>query len=638
MKDYPSANIEGADVMEKYEALLVNDSKKGYVLQQQLLGNILAWYQVLSDKSPKASELTDVLKKTTDTIQKIQLTGDYQYQQALLLINRCFSLAFYANITQDNLLVYQKTAAAWKMFFNGNMEEKIVFQPLISGFHNYVFGTDTKETLDSWIDKNLQTLALPKSMGYVAPSLSFFLAQYVEKDMNMSENLFTIVRHIFTSTAAYSRTLDNNADKYVILATNYYYNTSVFERLYNNIIQSFFEKSDKGMVIKKEYTYDNVDLSVPAYVFDGISTLVDSVSGDLRFNQRMFYSLKRSFAARDQRDDFSKFNQVFSKYNELKTIFLDYKAYQRKLALDPSSQSIQELDFGSDTNFLTPDYPKTYLAQFNNVDLSTLKILNNFKADKFFHLSVSILNNAFDFRLRPDGNIVSEVVITKETGEIVNDFKALSFSLDQKQASLKESGMAAITPEKKYYYDFKNIFETTFLVDANRLKMADSQQNTTTPTVVTSKMTPEMQVFAQQELIERDFKYVQSILPIGFKNIYAEISGGKYKIQISDVRTQVNSTSADFSEPFFLSFSSDYDYPTHSFTNIVLTLYPAKEALSGQEIQLKQSKISVLSFKNIWNQIDAYLAIVQKQGASGEVIFDFDKKVVIVGGVSYPVQ
>jgi len=513
---------------------LVNESKKGYYFQQKLLAAILDWYRVFGDENVKTADLTRAIAGIKDTLEEAKVSGNDQLGALQDLLKRCLSIAFLANSSQDNFLAYKQTAATLKLYYGQEVERGSLFYLLAGSYGQYVFDSGKKQDIDDGINKTLQKLALPKDMSYVAPSFTFFLSQYIEKDITPSENLFGIVEQMFITTSAYSKTLDNNASKYVTLATNYYYNTSILNHLYDSILDTFFENSTQGKTLKAEYVYENGDISVPSYVVEGVASFASGSSEDFRFSQRMFYSLKRAFAPKDQRDDFAGYAQAFKKMGELSTIFSDYKSYQRQLALDPESRSITELSAADDQQ-LTSDYPQQFLSQFNNVTASSVRILNNYRKDGYFRISAEIFGNTFTFGLRPDGNRIFEVVLIRADGTRDEQFKELSFSADQKKATLEELYQGAASDDLRYWYDYKNMFETVFLVDDATLKQTLRPASETQTPTNAQKMTPEMQVFVQQNLIEGDFKRISSLFPIGFKNVYAEISSGKYQITLSNI-------------------------------------------------------------------------------------------------------
>lgn len=111
-------------------------------------------------------------------------------------------------------------------------------------------------------------------------------------------------------------------------------------------------------------------------------------------------------------------------------------------------------------------------------------------------------------------------------------FPNITISLDQKQAQLADLYAGTNDLTLQYKYDFKNFFETTFLKpDAGGVTGTDTTQ--TNPVTSVQTNTPEIQLFIQKELLEKDFKNIAGFLPIAFKNITASIDGsGEYVIEL----------------------------------------------------------------------------------------------------------
>ncbi|NCP77180.1 hypothetical protein GW830_03560 [bacterium] len=119
-------------------------------------------------------------------------------------------------------------------------------------------------------------------------------------------------------------------------------------------------------------------------------------------------------------------------------------------------------------------------------------------------------------------------------------------------------------PSLKYKYDFRNFFETTFL-------KGDSTNTTnppeTTPSPInTSSASPEIQLFIQKELLDKDFKNIESFLSIGFKNIDASISSdGNYVIDLHDIAKTFSINGTVFST----EFNSKYTFNRHAFSRLL---------------------------------------------------------------------
>lgn len=52
---------------------------------------------------------------------------------------------------------------------------------------------------------------------------------------------------------------------------------------------------------------------------------------------------------------------------------------------------------------------ETYMKNFNNVDISSLQVMNNFKKDGFYEIKVNILGSAFNFKLWEQNHILADI-------------------------------------------------------------------------------------------------------------------------------------------------------------------------------------------------------------------------------------
>jgi membrane protease subunit (stomatin/prohibitin family) len=50
-----------------------------------------------------------------------------------------------------------------------------------------------------------------------------------------------------------------------------------------------------------------------------------------------------------------------------------------------------------------------YLKNFNNIDISSLQIVNNFQKDGFYEVQVSIVGNIFTFKLWEKDHVIADI-------------------------------------------------------------------------------------------------------------------------------------------------------------------------------------------------------------------------------------
>ena len=77
-------------------------------------------------------------------------------------------------------------------------------------------------------------------------------------------------------------------------------------------------------------------------------------------------------------------------------------------------------------------------------------------------------------------------------------------------------------------------------------------------------MTPEMQLFIQHELLDKDFKNIADFLPIGFSNVYAYIQDGAKIVELS----KINKVFSGEEKSYPVEFSGNYVITRHLFSRM----------------------------------------------------------------------
>lgn len=79
----------------------------------------------------------------------------------------------------------------------------------------------------------------------------------------------------------------------------------------------------------------------------------------------------------------------------------------------------------------------TYLEDFNNLDIPSLHVANNFQKDGFYEIQVQILGSTFNFKLWEQDHVLSDLSYTDTRGT-KHTFPNITIVLDQKEKQLKE--------------------------------------------------------------------------------------------------------------------------------------------------------------------------------------------------------
>jgi len=238
-------------------------------------------------------------------------------------------------------------------------------------------------------------------------------------------------------------------------------------------------------------------------------------------------------------------------------MFNNYSKHLNDFHLNESNRSARGILVEEETK-MSKEILTTYLQKFNSLDISNFAIVNNFREDGFYETQVTILGNVFHFNLYEQDHILTDISFTDGSGK-KHSFPNITIPLDQKEKQLRDLFESANDPSLKYKYDFRNFFETTFLKE-------DSSPEMTTSPINTSSASPEIQLFIQKELLDKDFKNIESFLSIGFKNIDASISSdGNYIIELHDIIKSFSINETVFST----EFNSKYIFNRHSFSRLL---------------------------------------------------------------------
>ncbi len=242
---------------------------------------------------------------------------------------------------------------------------------------------------------------------------------------------------------------------------------------------------------------------------------------DMESKKATLYS-KGSFQS-DSRviDSYTLLNNTLKSFDIFISMFNNYGQYLVDFNLNDSNRSARGILVNKGSE-MSMEILQAYLKKFNNLDLQTLKVKNNFEKDGFYETEVVILGNTFHFKLWQQSHILADISYTDAFGK-VHTFPNITISLDQKESQLKDLFTSVSDASLQYKYDFRNFFEITFSKENSSLSSVTIDPKETTQVKNTGSDTPEIRLFIQKELLDKDFKNIADFLPIGFSNINASI-------------------------------------------------------------------------------------------------------------------
>lgn len=157
---------------------------------------------------------------------------------------------------------------------------------------------------------------------------------------------------------------------------------------------------------------------------------------------------------------------------------------------------------------------------------------------------------------------------------------------------------------------------------------------TETPTKdASASATPEIALFIQKELLEKDFKNIKDFLPIEFKSINASIQGGERLIELSGIRK----TFAGDNSSYSTELGGKYIFNRHSFSRLTLQIKREEEGagyeFNGTPIEILPARISVLSLPDTMKDLGHYIDTIKASYTNQQsIVVDLAGKKVLLDG------
>lgn len=437
----------------------------------------------------------------------------------------------------------------------------------------YFLSLEPKE-FNSAFEKILQKILESKvlSKNEFLPFV-FFVTQYLSTGpVTPDEDTMLIISHLFRITDDYYGNTTGDERKLATITSTVFYNyTRIFTKMYRVFSDTYIDVTPDGLLLKKDYL-DGENANFEQSFIEVFTRVVQEAKEDMERKKNVLYA-KSSFQPDSQIvDSYTLFKTTLNSFDTIISMFSNYPKYLNDFHLNDTSKTAKGILIEKE-NEMSKEILETYLKGFNNLDISSLQIRNNFQKDGFYEIQVSLLGNVFHFSLWEQNHILSDISYTDAFGK-EHTFPNITIPLDQKEEQLKELFGSSDDPALQYKYDFKNFFETTFL------KGDSAMPESTEPEPVnssksTSSATPEIQLFIQKELLDKDFKNIETFLAIRFKNIDASIGSGSYIIELHSI----GKTFAGNNSSFSVELSGKYIFNRHSFSR--LTLKVKKEGDAG---------------------------------------------------------
>lgn len=621
--------MEGTSFLNTTSALLINGSKKEVILKNILTENIL-WLL----RYPEKTQYKTIIESTISEMKEL---SPKVYADGLSILRQYYYITLFSHFAvTDNLSLFSWQESPLLLetekIITNNIQSKQgeYYTHLSNIFSVYYFLTLSQDTLNSSFEKILQKIIENKVLtkNEFLP-FAFFVTQYLSTGPAIpNEATMLTISHLFQITNDYYASNKSEKVKLATIASTTFYNyTKIFTKMQSVFFSTFVDKTSAGLLLKKDYT-DGENTNLDQNFIDAFIKVINTAKKDAENKKNALYS-KDSFQSDSQViDSYSLLGTTLRSFDTLISMFSNYPKYLNDFHLNESNKSTRGILIEKG-NAMSREILQTYLKDFNNLDVSSLQVKNNFQKDGFYEIQVNILGNIFYFKLWEQNHILADISYT-DTFWKKHTFPNITIPLDEKKEQLKELFSSSTDPVFQYKYDFKNFFEITFL------KGDTLVTKTVDPEVTTSAATPEIQLFIQKELLDKDFKNIESFLPIKFKNIDASISEWVYVIKLSDI----NKAFMGENNNYPLELSGKYIFNRHSFSRLTFKVKRDGEVwqyeFGGTPVEILPARISLLSLPEILKNLGYYIdSIGSSYSNQQSIIIDLTGGKVLLDGIPF---
>jgi hypothetical protein len=153
------------------------------------------------------------------------------------------------------------------------------------------------------------------------------------------------------------------------------------------------------------------------------------------------------------------------------------------------------------------------------------------------------------------------------------------------------------------------------------------------PKDIPFNLTPQMKLFVQSELIEKDFLLLKDTLTIPISRVNVQIEGGEYKIQLRNIESSL----IDSGHTFIMQINSGYLFSKdiHAFSDIEFTVKNEQgiDYFAGSSITLLPQQIPNQEFIKRWAELTPYLTrLTNLVNIKSTISIDLDTRTLTING------
>jgi hypothetical protein len=622
-------------LLEKYGSFFVNDQKK-ISIYQSLLAQKLQKLLVLgqTDCALSCQKEITAFKKVVGEITSIKsslITFPWVNKDAVDTLMNDYTLLLSLEVIGKNQVFFNTVQKVLIQFWkesDPSFSNQWVYIPFSELYARHIFGDLTEAGIAEDFQKALGVLIDSGQLPEVEFSgFVFFLKDYLGSSALAGASQIILFKQFIQIAKSYVPTIRDTQKRSAILSLFYYSIWGVGKHLTELITQEYFTSETLQDTELKPQFIISWSPNIPAELVGALKDFREVYDAfDATFKDE-FQSILTTNSA-DTVDSRSIANKAFADIWSVYFIFTKYAEYRTDISLSEAAKKATGLEAKKEPLNLTSLVQ--YLSGFSGVDTQSIGITNDIDVDAFYQVTAKIYGRDFSFRLNPQGNIIEKIIITDWFTEN-REYERISLSIDDRAKDLNEKLTSATSSEERAQFDIKNFFKYTF---SNTPWSAPSTV-TPVPSETPFNLTPQMKLFVQSELIEKDFFLLKDVLTVPITRVNAQIEGGEYKIQLRNVTSSVSSNNRSFA----IQINSDYLFSKdiHAFSNIEFTVKNEQgiDYFGGSTITLLPRQIPTQEFAKRWAELPSYLArMTNLVNTKSTISIDLDARVLTINGES----
>ncbi len=617
--------------------LFINNAKRTIIFQNLLFKEMLKIFRqnwMSNTSNIKFRELFTQLKNEEKEI----------YEMSITMIKRYYYIASFAHFLESNnnesFIVQKDTPLLLEVnhILWGKRKFNDSYRHLSDMYAFYYFSHYNSEHLNTLVNNFLANLIENKILQKEEfLPFTFFVTEYLAWWPFISDkDTIQIISHLLSLTNDYFSTRPEDDKRLPLLSTIFYNYNRIFTKFNTVFEKNFCIVTQRGLIFQPKYLNENKNVTFPKEFTIAFEKLITFIKSDISNKKQIFYTLTSIKQNSNTNDQYIILNRTLWNTYKLSEMFLNYPNYKTMMSLNDVNKKATGILFQKKIPLYIKE-PTEYLSRFNNIDLSTIRVINNFIVDNFYKIIVNIWTNIFTFNLWREEHVISDISYTDSEGKKYT-FPDIIITLDKKEEEYKEKFNWKEWDER-YLYDFKNFFETTFI----KTNYKPSASKNPSQIELFSKKPPMSEniiTFIQKNLIEKDFKNFENFLRIPLSNIYVAIENGEYKIDVYSI----NKAFQGKSNTYQTEIAGKYIFKSHLFSWLNLQV---KKEEQGDKKEIKyefgDAKIAILPnlisirtieplLKDLWFYIDT---IKWAYNWQKNITINFEQKLVLIDGIPY---